>query len=105
MEITNTRFLDKYPSLPNIDRQSYVKLLAALGIGKNTKILELDSKILDYVEYYIFRNYGSIDTYNKRKLSNINHLIGDSTIRGIRHHKRLPVNGQKTRRKRRKYNV
>ena len=79
-----------------IGRSSAEKMLAELKIDANTRVKDLaegdQSKLRDYIK----ANFKTEGDLKREVLGNIKRLKEIKAYRGIRHEKRLPVRGQRT---------
>lgn len=84
-------------SIYGIGRSLAEKILLELQIDANTRTRDLTSgeehKLRDYIE----KHYKVEGELRREIVMNIKHLKDISTHRGLRHAKRLPVRGQRTR--------
>jgi small subunit ribosomal protein S13 len=79
-----------------IGRSSSQKILAAAGIGFDTRVKDLTEEEVAKLRAIIDKNY-TVEGDLRRDVSmNIKRLMDLGCYRGIRHRRGLPVRGQKT---------
>lgn len=79
-----------------IGRPSAIKILSQLKIDKNKKIKDLNSEDLDKIKNTIEKEYKIEGDLRVETTQNIKRLKEINSWRGIRHMKKLPVRGQRT---------
>lgn len=80
-----------------IGRHSSLKIIEAAKIEKSKKIGELSEEELNRIREEIDSNYKIEGDLRTERSMNIKRLIDIGSYRGLRHKKRLPVRGQRTR--------
>ena len=78
-----------------IGRTTAYKILEAVGIDPTTKISQLNDTQLDAVRTHV-GNYATEGDLRREISMNIKRLVDVGCYRGIRHRRRLPVKGQRT---------
>lgn len=73
-----------------------VKVLAEAGIDGSTRTKDLTDTEVNKIREILEKNYRLEGDLRRDNLSNIKRLREINTYRGIRHAKRLPVRGQRT---------
>ena len=73
------------------------KILAQAGIDPNTKVKELTEEEVSRLRELVDREYKVEGELRKELSLNISRLMEIGCYRGIRHRRRLPVRGQRTR--------
>ncbi len=72
------------------------RILTQCGVDPNTKVSELSDEELSHIRELIDREY-KVEGDLRREVSfNIKRLIEIGCYRGLRHRRRLPVRGQRT---------
>jgi len=93
----NKRIVVALTDLYGIGRSTSESVLRKLKIDENTRTNQLtgdeEKKIRDYIE----TNLKVEGDLRREVTKNIKHQIDVGTYRGIRHQKKLPVRGQRTR--------
>lgn len=84
-------------SIYGIGRSLAVKILGELGIDPNTKTRDLTSGEEHKLREFIEKHHTVEGELRREIMMNIKHLKDVGALRGIRHAKRLPVRGQRTR--------
>jgi len=79
-----------------IGRSSAKKILDELKINPNKKTKDLTNEEENNLREYIRKNFKTEGDLKREILGNIKRLKEIRTYRGIRHEKRLPVRGQRT---------
>jgi small subunit ribosomal protein S13 len=72
------------------------KILSKVGVKANIKTSQLKSEELNILREFIEKNYKIEGDLRREKMQNIKRLRDIGCWRGIRHAKKLPVRGQKT---------
>lgn len=80
-----------------IGRHSALKIVEAVKIDKSKKIGELSEEELNLIREEIDASYKVEGDLRTERSMNIKRLIDIGSYRGLRHKKRLPVRGQRTR--------
>lgn len=80
-----------------IGRSLSNKILKIANINPNTKVKDLTEKEIDILKNIIEKNYKVEGELRGEIFSNIKRLKEIGCYRGIRHIKKLPVRGQRTR--------
>jgi len=80
-----------------IGRHSSLKIVEATKIEKSKKIGDLSEEELNKIREEIDVNYKIEGDLRTERSMNIKRLIDIGSYRGLRHKKRLPVRGQRTR--------
>ena len=73
------------------------KLVAQVGINPDTKVKDLSEEDVSRIREVIDKQYKVEGDLRKEVSLNLNRLREIGCYRGIRHHHRLPVRGQRTR--------
>ena len=73
------------------------KILAQTSIDPNTKVKELAEEEISRLHEIIDRGYAVEGELRRRVSLNISRLTEIGSYRGVRHRRRLPVRGQRTR--------
>ena len=80
-----------------IGRTSSQKILSQTGITPDTKVNDLTEEEIAQLREIIDREYSVEGELRKEVNFNIKRLMESGCYRGIRHHRNLPVRGQRTR--------
>ena len=79
-----------------IGRSSAKKILAETGIDPNTKVSDLSDSEQGRLRSAIERDYKVEGALRTEVSMNIKRLMDIGCYRGVRHRRKLPVNGQRT---------
>lgn len=79
-----------------VGRSKSIEICKNLNIDENTKIGDLDDNTLDKIRNYIDKKIKVEGNLKLEVNQNIKRLKEISTYRGVRHIKRLPARGQRT---------
>lgn len=79
-----------------IGKQTSIKILAQAGIDENTRIKDLTEDEVSKLRTIIDEEYTVEGDLRREVTINIKRLQDIGCFRGIRHRKRLPVRGQRT---------
>ena len=80
-----------------IGRSTSQKVLAELGIDRNTKVRDLTDAEVARLRAYIDANLTVEGDLRRERSSDIKRLMEIGCYRGLRHRRGLPVRGQRTR--------
>jgi len=80
-----------------IGRRSSVRILQKAGVNPMTRCRELTEKESGAIRSLIEREYRTEGELRRETLQNIRRLKEIGAYRGVRHARRLPVHGQRTR--------
>jgi small subunit ribosomal protein S13 len=72
------------------------KILENTGIDQNTRVKDLTEDQANLIREYIKKNFLTEGDLRREVVSNIKRLKDIKSYRGIRHDRRLPVRGQRT---------
>lgn len=92
----NKRIVIALTYVYGIGRPSAQKILQTVKIDENIRAKDLDRQQLEKIKEEIEKNYKIEGEIRAAISSNIKRLQAINTYRGIRHAKRLPVRGQRT---------
>ncbi len=73
------------------------KVLAAVGVNKDTRVKDLTEEEVNRLREYIDRNFRVEGDLRREIALNIKRLQEIGSYRGIRHRRKLPLRGQRTR--------
>ena len=73
------------------------KVLAAVGVNPDTRVKDLTDEEVNRLREFIDRNYRVEGDLRREVALNIKRLQEIGCYRGIRHRRKLPVRGQRTR--------
>ncbi len=73
------------------------KVLTAVGVNPSTRVKDLTEEEVNRLREYIDRNYRVEGDLRREVALNIKRLQEIGSYRGIRHRRKLPVRGQRTR--------
>jgi small subunit ribosomal protein S13 len=73
------------------------KVLAAVGVNENTRVKDLTEEEVNRLREYIDRNYRIEGDLRREVALNIKRLQEIGSYRGLRHRRKLPARGQRTR--------
>lgn len=73
------------------------KILAAVGVNKDTRVKDLTEEEVNRLREYIDRNFRVEGDLRREVALNIKRLQEIGSYRGIRHRRKLPLRGQRTR--------
>lgn len=73
------------------------KVLAAVGVNENTRVKDLTEEEVNRLREYIDRNFRVEGDLRREIALNIKRLQEIGSYRGIRHRRKLPLRGQRTR--------
>jgi len=93
----NKRLLFALPRIYGIGFSLAQKICAATQINPMKKVGELTAEEINKIEKYIEKNFKVEGDLKRETQANIKRLIDINCYRGIRHVKKLPVRGQRTR--------
>ncbi len=80
-----------------IGRSSSKKILEKAKINLDKKVGELDTETINHLNRIIEKNYSNIESNLRVKtINNIRRIKDIKCLKGIRHIKKLPVRGQRT---------
>jgi|SRR5690625_1344580 len=83
-------------SIYGIGKTSAQEILQATGVSENTRVRDLTEEELGKIRREVDNNY-TIEGDLRREVSlNIKRLTEINSYRGVRHRRKLPVRGQKT---------
>ena len=72
------------------------KILSQAGIDENIRVNDLDNKQEDLIRNIIEKDYNTEGDLRREVAGNIKRLKDVKSYRGLRHIRRLPVRGQRT---------
>jgi len=93
----NKRLFFALPRIYGIGFSLAQKICAATQINPMKKVGELTAEEINKIEKYIEKNFKVEGDLKRETQANIKRLIDINCYRGIRHVKKLPVRGQRTR--------
>jgi small subunit ribosomal protein S13 len=73
------------------------KVLAAVGVNENTRVKDLTEEEVNRLREFIDRNYRIEGDLRREVALNIKRLQEIGSYRGLRHRRKLPARGQRTR--------
>jgi small subunit ribosomal protein S13 len=73
------------------------KVLAAVGVDENIRVKDLTEEHVNKLREYIDRNYRVEGDLRREVALNIKRLQEIGSYRGLRHRRKLPARGQRTR--------
>lgn len=73
------------------------KVLAAAGVNPNTRVKDLTEEEVNRLREYIDRNFRVEGDLRREIALNIKRLQEIGSYRGVRHRRKLPLRGQRTR--------
>jgi len=79
-----------------IGRSSATKICADAGVNENTRISDLSEDEVQKIRLIIQNDYKVEGSLKAEINMNIKRLMDINSIRGYRHHRGLPVHGQRT---------
>jgi len=96
---TDKRLVKVLTLIYGINKQKSYEICQKIGLNQNKKLNACSTKQLNFLKKYIENHYKNETSYNlyKKIKFKIDMLITLKTYRGMRHKKRLPVRGQRTR--------
>ncbi len=83
--------------IKGIGRSTAEKIVKELGIDENIRVKDLSDDVINKLRNVIEKNYKVEGDLTREVLLNIKRLKEIGCYRGIRHMKKLPVRGQRTR--------
>lgn len=93
----NKRLVFALPKIYGIGLSLAKKICEATGVDPLKKVKELSPEEVNKIEKYIEKNFKVEGDLRREVQANIKRLIDIQCYRGIRHVKKLPVRGQRTR--------
>jgi small subunit ribosomal protein S13 len=92
----NKRVVISLTYIKGIGKSRSKRICSKLGISENTYINELTKNQLSNIVSFVQKTFKTGSKVENIQISNIRNLIKISSYRGLRHFKRLPVRGQRT---------
>lgn len=102
MLILGTRLVTNKPirialtKLYGIGNKTACDICDFMGFSHKLKIKDLSDKQHDFLVTHIKKNYIIEDNLRKIVRENLNHYLKNSSLKGYRHKRGLPVRGQRT---------
>lgn len=93
----NKKLLFALPKIYGIGRSRAFEICRATKIDPMKKVKELTPEEINKIEKFIEEHYKVEGDLRREMQANIRRLIDIGCYRGIRHQKKLPVRGQRTR--------
>lgn len=97
VNLPNKKIIYALPYIYGIGFPLAKKIVTELGIDPNKKTEELTNEEINKLQSYIEKNLKVEGELRREIKENIKRLIRINCYRGIRHVKKLPVRGQRTR--------